>query len=179
MSSPYVGQIEFFAFGFAPNGWQLCAGQTLPINQYQALFSLLGTTYGGNGINTFQLPDLRSRVPVAQGNGWVLGQTQGQENHTLTQTEIPAHTHLLAAVASQTSANTFDTPGPTLVLSQAYGDLKGPVSAANIYAVDSAPSQAMSPQQIGTTGGQPHNNLMPYLVLNACIAMNGLFPSRS
>ena len=113
MSEPFLGQIEFFAFGYAPRGWSLCAGQTLPINQYQALFAVLGTTYGGNGTTTFMLPDLRSRLAVGQGgNGWVLGQTQGEENHTLLVTETPVHTHTLAAVAGNASGSTSDAPGP-------------------------------------------------------------------
>jgi microcystin-dependent protein len=183
MSEPYVGQIEFFAFGYAPKGWNLCAGQLLPVSQNQALFALLGTTYGGNGTTNFQLPDLRSRVPVgstvgagSQGN-WTLGETQGEENHTLLITEMPQHAHIVNAVSGQGSNNSIDVPGTTTVMAQAY-QVGG--AAANIYAVDSAPSQPMSQQALSMAGGNtPHSNMMPGLALNACIAMVGLFPSRS
>lgn len=183
MSEPYLGQIEFFAFNYAPKGWVTCAGQLLPINQYQALFSLLGTTYGGNGTTNFQLPDLRSRIPVAQGtssqgNNWVLGETQGEENHTLLITELPGHTHSVSAVSGQLASATLDVPSATTVLAQAYQGGAG--TAANTYATDSAPSQNMSPQAIGPAGNNlPHPNIMPSLALNACISMSGLFPSRN
>jgi microcystin-dependent protein len=185
MSEPYVGQIEFFGFDYAPVGWVMCQGQLLPINQYQALFSLLGTTYGGNGTTNFQLPDLRSRVPIAQGassqgQSWVLGEIQGEENHRILITELPIHTHALNAVASQTSTNNIDAPGPTAVLGQGFSNSGGTIAAASIYAADTAPSQNMSAQSLAITGGgQPHSNLMPGLALNACIAISGLFPSRN
>jgi microcystin-dependent protein len=183
MSDQYLGQIEFFAFGFAPKGWAFCAGQTMSIAQSQALFSLLGTTYGGNGINTFQLPDLRGRVPVSQGNfqgnAWVIGQIQGEENHTLLITETPQHTHMLAVVAGQTVANTSDTPSGSVVLAQATGEIKGAQSPGNLFVADNAPNQPMAAAEVGAVGGQPHNNMMPFLVLNPCIALVGIFPSRS
>jgi microcystin-dependent protein len=178
MSEPYIGQVEFFAFGFAPKGWALCAGQTMSINQNQALFSLLGTTYGGNGSTNFMLPDLRGRLAVSQGNTWVLGQTAGEANHTLLLTETPSHTHGLAAASGTSASNTVAVPGSTLALAQATGDVKGTQSPASIYATDNAPNQAMASQAIGTTGGQAHSNTMPYLALNPCIALTGLFPSR-
>jgi microcystin-dependent protein len=185
MSEPYVGQIEFFAFDFAPRGWVMCQGQLLAINQNQALFSLLGTTYGGNGTTNFQLPDLRSRVPVAQGvssqgQSWVLGETQGEENHLLLIGEMPGHTHSLNAVAAMTSSNNIDAPGTTTVMGQGFSNSGGTIAAANIYAADTAPSQNMSGQSLLPSGSsQPHSNLMPGLALNACIATTGLFPSRN
>jgi microcystin-dependent protein len=178
MAQPYVGQIEAFAFGFAPKGWAFCAGQVMSINQNQALFSLLGTTYGGNGVTTFQLPDLRSRLAMGQGNGAgltprVIGETGGEENHTLLVSETPLHTHALRA-ASATGTPT-NLPGNTVVLGQS---ANGGV-ALSLYATDSNPSQPMAPTAIGSTGGQPHSNLMPYNTLNFCIALVGIYPSRN
>jgi microcystin-dependent protein len=185
MAQPYLGQIEAFAFGFAPRGWSICAGQTLPIQQNAALFSLLGTTYGGNGTTTFQLPDLRSRLAMGQGNGQgltprVIGETGGEENHTLLVTETPAHNHPVRTAAAPAPTTNTNVVGSTVVLAQ--GLLKphtGATSAYPIYATDSAPNQAMAPSAIGSTGGQPHSNLMPYNTLNFCIALQGIFPSRN
>jgi len=185
MADPYIGQIEIFGFGFAPRGWMVCAGQTLPINQYQALFSLLGTYYGGNGVTTFNLPDLRGRLPMGQGNGAgltprVIGQTGGETNHTLLVTETPLHNHPLAAAQNVTIANDVHIPAPNVVLSQTTGKLaNGTALTVDLYVADTNPSQAMAPAAIGTTGGQPHNNLMPCLALNFCISMSGIFPSRN
>ncbi len=185
MSDPYLGEIELFAFGFAPNGWAMCAGQLLPIAQNQALFSVLGTTFGGDGIRTFALPDLRGRVPVGQGNGQgltprVMGETGGEEAHTLLPAETPPHTHPLQALANQSTTTNTDAPGPTVVLAQATGmDKNGNPLAMNLYAPDTAPAQAMAAAAIGVTGGAPHPNLMPYLAGNFCIALTGVFPSRN
>ncbi|HQT75785.1 MAG: hypothetical protein B7Z80_14160 [Rhodospirillales bacterium 20-64-7] len=184
MSDPYVGQIEMFAFGFAPKGWAICAGQTLPIAQNQVLFALLGTTFGGNGTSTFNLPDLRGRLPMGQGNGQGLsprtvGQMGGEATHTLLLNETPAHQHTLAAAAHADTATNTDAPGPTVVLATTTGKQKGKSMPVTIYATDTAPNQALAPAAIGTNnGGQPHNNMMPYLTLNFCIALQGIFPSR-
>jgi microcystin-dependent protein len=185
MSEPYVGEIEIFAFNFAPKGWAQCNGQIMAIAQNQALFALLGTTYGGNGIQTFALPDLRSRIPVGQGNGQGLtprsiGQMFGEENHTLLGTETPAHSHPLQAKSNPVVASNTSTPGPGVVLAQTNGvDNKGGPLPVNLYATDSAPSRPMAGSAISVAGGQPHPNLMPYLVCNACIALVGIFPSRN
>jgi microcystin-dependent protein len=185
MAEPFLGQIEAFAFGFVPRNWAVCAGQLLAINVYQALFSLLGTTYGGNGVTTFQLPDLRSRVAMGQGSGAgltprVIGEIGGEETHTLLVTETPAHTHLLRAAAKPAATTNTNVPGPATVLAQSIG--KPPTGAdfaLALYATDPNPSQAMSAGAVGVTGGQPHANMMPYLALNFCIALYGAYPSRN
>jgi microcystin-dependent protein len=164
MAEPFLGEIRMFSFNFAPQGWAFCDGQTLPINQNQALFALLGTTYGGNGQTTFQLPNLQSRTPVHTGNGIVLGQAGGETNHTLSISEVPTHTH--AAVASSTTP-TQASPA---------NNIWAPVSQA--YAP--SPNTAMNAGSIVPTGGnQPHDNMPPYLVLSFCIALEGIFPSQS
>jgi microcystin-dependent protein len=183
MTTPFIGEIEIFGFNFAPRGWLMCAGQLLPINQYQALFSLLGTTYGGNGTNTFALPDLRGRLAMGQGNGQgltprVLGETGGEVNHTLLLGETPTHTHTLNA--AQNASNPVNAPSSSVVLSQTTGRAAGGGTlTVNLYASDTAPSQPMATAAVGVTGGQPHNNMMPYLALNFCIAISGVFPSRN
>lgn len=166
MSEPFLAEIRMVSFNFPPRGWAMCDGQLLPINQNQALFSLLGTTYGGNGITTFALPDLRGRIPIHPGNSFVLGQRGGEEAHTLTTGEIPAHTHAVTA-----------DPGPA---GQA-----GP--AANFFAnggsfttYGDTPTEAMAPQAVNATGGgQPHGNVPPYTVITFVIALQGIFPSRN
>lgn len=167
MSEPFLGQIQAFGFGFVPRGWLACNGQLLPINGYQALFAILGTTYGGNGINTFALPDLRGRAVVHPGQGVSLGQSAGEEAHTLSVNEIPQHTH--QAMAS-TTASTSSKPA---------GLVWGPAPAgANAYTASS--NTTMNPTALGSTGGsQAHSNMQPNLVLNYCIAINGIFPSRN
>lgn len=167
MGTPYMSEIRICAFGFAPKGWALCSGQLLPINQNQALFSLLGTTYGGNGQTTFALPDLRSRVPVHVGNGVTQGERAGQEVHTLTQSEIPAHTHTVNAA---TNAGTLIIPGTNLL---AQNNLPA-------YHATDANMAAMGAGTLANTGGsQPHENRQPYLALNFCIALQGVFPSQN
>lgn len=171
MTEPFIGQISLFSFNFAPRGWAQCNGQLLPINQNQALFSLLGTTYGGDGRVNFALPDLRSRVPLhfgmSLGQNYALGQRAGEAGHTLTLSELPTHTH--NAVGSSAAA---DSP-----LSS--GTLLATTTAVNIYS-DPTNLVAMSSSQIATTGGsQPHNNTQPTLVINFCIALQGIFPSQT
>jgi len=164
MAEPFLSEVRIFSFGYAPQGWALCNGQLLPINQNQALFALLGTTYGGNGQTNFALPDLRGRVPMHVGGGLVLGQKAGEEAHTLTATEMPAHTHQANA-----SAN-----GPTVTPPS--GNFWASNTGFSPYG--SAADTAMSPQAIGNTGGsQAHENRSPYLTLNFCIALQGIFPS--
>ncbi len=153
------------SFAFAPKGWAFCDGQLLPINQNQALFALLGTTYGGDGQVNFALPDLRAKTPIHVGNGHLLGETGGEQAHTISIAEMPTHFHL-----AQASSNTGDTPIPTNGLL---------ASALNAYRpADSVVS--LHPGTVSNTGGsQPHQNMQPYLVLTFCIALTGLFPTRN
>jgi microcystin-dependent protein len=171
MSEQFLGQISIFAFAFAPKGWALCNGQLMPINQNQALFSLLGTQYGGNGIQTFALPNLQGNVAMHMGQGQglssrTIGQVGGESAHTLLTNEMAVHTHAANYGASATAL----TPGGNLWAA----DPNGNVTFA------SNPSETLAPQAIGpNSGGQPHSNLQPYLVLNFCIALVGIFPSRN
>jgi microcystin-dependent protein len=164
MGTPYLAEIRIFSFNFPPKGWALCNGQVLPINQNQALFSLLGTTYGGNGTTTFALPDLRGKMPLHVGNTFVLGQVGGQESHTLIMSEMPAHTH--QANGSSTVAN--------------LGDPTGNLWAAGNGAYSPTPNTNMNPACLPNVGGsQPHQNMSPYLTVEFCIALQGIFPSRN
>ena len=168
MSDPFLSEIRLMSFNFAPRGWALCNGQLLPINQNQALFSLLGTTYGGDGRVNFALPDLQSRVPIHFGNGHVLGERAGTASHSVSIGELPAHSHSLAASTAQA---TTTQPSPTVMLAQSSG--------ANLYAAASN-LVAMNPTSIASTGGsQAHENRQPYLVLSVCIALQGIFPSQN
>jgi microcystin-dependent protein len=181
MSTPFMGQIEIFSFNFAPKGWMQCNGQQLPINQNQALFSLLGTTYGGNGQTTFALPDMRSRIPISFGQN-LLGQTGGQEAHTVTLNEMPAHTHQM--MADGTTAATSNTGSPGSAGSTVLGNSGGKQNPGGPFAVsiysNGAPGGTLAPGVISNVGGnQPHTNLQPYLTLNFCIALQGIFPSHS
>ncbi len=161
-----MSEIRIMAFNFPPKGWAMCNGQFLPINQNQALFSLLGTTYGGNGQTTFALPDLRGRTPIHLGAGFIQGQAGGQEVHTLTQSEMPAHNHFV--VDNNTVVNSDSGTGR--VFGRAAGNVYGP--AQNLT--------PMGPQSISSVGGsQAHENRQPYTVLNMCIALVGVFPSRN
>ena len=167
MSEPFLGELKIISWNFAPKGWAFCNGQQLPINQNQALFSLLGTTYGGNGQTTFALPDMRGRAPIHVGSGHVQGEAAGAESVTINQQSMPQHLH--QAMASTVDA-TADTPASNLVLG---------TSAIDLYRQPTA-LVAMEPGIIGTVGGsQPHVNEQPYLVLNYIIALQGIFPSRN
>jgi microcystin-dependent protein len=173
MSEPFLGEIRLFGFNYAPNGWAFCQGQLMSIAQNTALFALLGTMYGGNGQTTFALPDFRGRVPVGMGQGpglpnYTQGEMSGEVNHTLIITEMPAHNHLVSPSQSAGSANPANSfPG---------SDQRTPL---NIYN-ETADGPTMNPQMIGLAGGsQPHNNMQPYLAMNYCIALNGIFPPRS
>jgi microcystin-dependent protein len=180
MSEPYIGQIEAFAFGFVPRDWAPCAGQLMPINQNQALFSLLGTMYGGDGIRTFALPKLQSRVAIGQSGNYELGQGGGEENHTLTVAETAGHTHSLSAATNADATKNVDTPSNAVALTTTSGkDAQGNPLTVAIYVADARPNQPLAPAAVGNTGGQPHPNLMPYTTLNFCISLRGLFPSRN
>jgi microcystin-dependent protein len=167
MTEPFLAEIKIFSFNFAPKGWAMCNGQLLSISQNQALFSLLGTTYGGDGQTTFALPNLQGRTPVHFGNGIVLGERAGEEAHTLVNSEMPLHTH----PASGVSAN-GDAPVPTGAILAAETTAMYAPPAANLVALDPASITAIG-------GSQPHNNMQPFLTLNFCIALQGIFPSRS
>ena len=164
MSEPFLSEIKIVSFGFAPKGWTTCAGQLLPINQNQALFSLLGTTYGGDGRVNFGLPNLQGRVPMHMGSGHTLGERGGEQNHTLLITELPAHNHTWNVLTTNAA-----TESPT-------GNLLG---GGQFY--NTGGSQvAMGPGQMSNTGGsQAHLNMQPYLALNYIIALQGIFPSQN
>jgi microcystin-dependent protein len=182
MSEPFISQIEAFAFGFPPKGWAFCAGQLLPINQNQALFSLLGTTYGGDGRTTFALPDLRGRVAVGMGNGngltpRILGDRIGEEGHTLLVQEMPSHQHNVNAINNGTTGGT-NVPGSSVFLSSAYTSQTGN-PAVTLYSSDT-PTVQTAPTSIANAGASlPHENRAPFLVLNYCIALVGIFPSQN
>lgn len=169
MTQPYISEIRMFSFDFPPRGWATCAGQILAIQQNQALFSLLGTTFGGNGVTTFALPDLRSRVPVhvgqlAGGSNYVLGEQAGTENVTLLQTQLPQHTHLMQVAGAATTGD------PT-------GALPATPAANKAYRSGSPNTQLASTGFSGSTF--PHPNIQPYLTVNFAIALQGIFPSRN
>jgi microcystin-dependent protein len=165
MAEPFLSEIRMMSFVFAPRGWALCNGQLLPINQNQALFSLLGTTYGGDGRVNFGLPDLRARVPIHMGSGHTLGERGGEQAHTLSISEIPTHTHI--AVATANNATTA-TPSNTV----------GYARTANQMFAPAATLVAMSTQAVTNTGGsQAHLNMQPFLTISFCIALQGIFPS--
>jgi microcystin-dependent protein len=166
MSEPFLSEIKLVSFNFPPKGWALCNGQFLPINQNQALFALLGTTYGGNGQTTFALPNVRGRVPIHMGNGHTLGEAAGSTSVTVNIQQLPTHTHFVQAT---NNAAASDDPTNN-VLGQA---------GANVYASFQS-AAAMGAQMVTNVGGsQPHNNMMPYLVLNFIIALQGIFPSQN
>jgi microcystin-dependent protein len=174
MSSPYLSEIRIMAFNYPPKGWQLCNGQTLAINTNQALFSLIGTTYGGDGIRTFLLPNLQGLAPLHFGNGFTLGQKSGETTHTLNLGEMPMHNHLMSATAA---AGGTDVPSSTDFLAQ--GAVTNPLATANLYGTGNS-NLTFAAAAISNSGnGQPHPNQQPYLVLNFCISMQGIFPSRN
>jgi microcystin-dependent protein len=185
MTTPFLGQIEAFPFNLVPKGWAACSGQLLSIVQNQALFSVLGTTYGGNGVQTFALPNLQGRVAMGQGNGGgltprVIGETSGEQNHTLLVTETPTHNHLVMTAPAGAATSNTDIPSATVVLGSATGTSGSTTFPVNPYAATPpAPSVPLAGAAIGTTGGQPHSNIMPYLALQFCIATSGIFPQRN
>ncbi len=176
MSEPFIGEIRMFGGNFAPVGWALCDGRLLSISQYQALFAILGTTFGGNGQTTFAVPDLRGRVPMNWGQGpglspRTLGEISGSENVTLLSTQMPAHSHSLHASGAQ--GDQFSPEGNvSALLVNSSGQPENAYSAV--------PNTSMAPQAIGAAGGsQPHQNMQPYLCVSFIIALEGIFPSRS
>jgi microcystin-dependent protein len=182
MSNPFISMIEAFGFNFAPRGWALCAGQTLPINQNQALFSLLGTTFGGDGRTTFNLPDLRGRLALGFGQGaglspHDLGAASGEEAHQLLSSEVPSHAHTLNAT-NNSQSNGTNVPSGSVLMGSGYG-IEANNPEENIYS-NTAPTVAMAASAVGAAGGGgPHENRMPFLTINYCIALQGIFPSRN
>jgi len=171
MSEPFLAEVRIVSFAYAPRGWALCNGQLLPINQNQALFALLGTTYGGDGRTTFALPNLQGRACAHDGAALNLGQAGGEANHTLTPQEMPAHSHGGQLFASADFANSTDPTG------HVFG--ARPRGGAVVYAPP-PPDTALAPGAVGSVGGSgPHTNLQPYLTLNFVIALQGIFPSRN
>lgn len=169
MAEPFLSEIKIMSFNFPPKGWALCNGQLLPINQNQALFALLGTTYGGNGLTNFALPNLRGRTPIHTGSGHTLGETGGQEAHTVVIQELPTHTHTL---------NGTNAPSNTTVVSSA--DVLANAAPSEIFTGNTASLASMAAASVTTVGGsQPHVNMQPYLALNFCIALQGIFPSST
>lgn len=181
MAEPFVAEVRIFAFTFPPKGWAFCAGQLLPISQNTALFSLLGTMYGGNGQSTFALPNLQGSVAIHSGHeqgpglsNYTQGEVGGSETSSLLLSEIPSHGH---TVTAQTQNATTNDPTGAVLAAGRFGAGQG--GAVNLY-TSVAPDTAMNPMGVGITGGGlPHNNLMPYLVFNYCIALQGVFPPRT
>lgn len=169
MAEPFLGEIRLMSFVYAPQGWALCNGQFMAINQNQALFALLGTTYGGNGQTTFALPDFRGRVPIHVGNGHTVGERAGEQAHTVTVAEMPTHAH---SAHASTAAATTAFPTTSHVLAQSAG--------ANLYGAASSNLVAMNPGMIANVGGsQAHQNMQPFLTISFCIAITGIFPTQS
>ena len=170
MASPFLSEIRIMSFNFAPRGWALCNGQLLPINQNQGLFSLLGTTFGGDGRVNFGLPDMRSRTPIHVGNGHTLGERAGTESVTITISNLPAHTHTVGVVSSGSTAGNVTAPGGKLLAS----------SNPNNFYTNVVPNTALNTGTISIAGGsQAHENRQPFLTLSFCIALQGIFPSQN
>lgn len=167
MSEPFLAEVRLFGFNFPPRGWAQCDGQILPINQNQSLFSLLGTTYGGDGRTSFALPELRGRACMHEGSGHPLGVRSGQENHTLNIGEIPIHTHQLQAYSEASDSN------------QAAGSRYGQAAVAIYHPLSGSNTVSMNADAVGNAGSNVgHDNMQPYLAVNFCIALSGIFPSR-
>jgi microcystin-dependent protein len=165
MAQPYVGEIRMFAGNFAPAGWMFCEGQLLPISENETLFQLIGTTYGGDGQSTFALPDLRGRIPIHQGNGFILAETGGAEEITLTVNQIPAHSHPLLA---STSPGTANSPQNAVLAESA---------TLSPYIEDVTNASLFAGAVTSVGGSQPHTNMQPYLCVNFIISLFGIFPS--
>ena len=166
MAEPFLSELRIFSFGFPPKGWALCNGQLLPINQNQALFSLLGTTYGGDGRVNFALPNLQGLVPISMGNGFSLGERGGEQGHTLSISELPTHTHSFNATNAA-----VNNPDPS-------NNLFG--GSVQLYDTATNSLTSLAPGQLANVGGsQAHLNMQPFLTLNICIALQGIFPSQN
>lgn len=180
MSQPFIGQLAYFGFNFTPRGWAPCDGGLLLISDYTALYTLIGTTYGGDGQTTFAVPDLRGRLPVHQGQGpglsnYVIGQKAGVESVWLTLQQIPSHSHSLVAAATNPNASPTATPGSSVIFATG-----GPSVAPYAPDVTGATAQQLAANSINSTGGsQPHDNMMPITVGNICICLEGIYPSRN
>jgi microcystin-dependent protein len=179
MPTPYVGQIIMFAGNFAPQGWALCQGQLLPISENQVLFQLIGTTYGGDGQSTFALPDLRARVPIGDGqrrglSNYAIGETVGVETVSLRQTQLPQHSHPVAAISQPGTAN---VPAGNALLAALGGQAGSGPDQVPAYAPPQDQTNLNANSVGGAGGSQPHTNLQPYVAINYCIALNGAFPS--
>jgi microcystin-dependent protein len=178
MTTPFLGEIKIMSFNYAPKGWAMCNGQTLPINQNQALFSLFGTIYGGNGQTTFGLPNLIGRVAAHVGQGLVQGQQLGEVNHTLTMAEMAQHNHTMVVSATGALLNATGRNPSGHMPAQAKADTS-PISDVNIWGTG-GPAAQFAANMLGNTGGsQPHPNQQPYLVLNFCVALVGVFPTQN
>jgi microcystin-dependent protein len=179
MSTPFLAEIRLFPFNTPPKGWATCNGQMLPINQNQALFSLLGTTYGGNGQTTFALPNLQGRVPIHFGDANSLGESAGASSVTLSQAQMAAHVHTLQVRNAAPGVVGGNQGAPTKYLAQGLAIIGSGNQAVQIYGT-AGPNQVLDPSSVSQTGGsQPHTNMQPYLTLNYCIALIGIFPSQN
>ena len=181
MAEPFLSEIRIVSFGFAPKGWADCNGQLLPINQNQALFSLLGTTYGGDGRVNFALPNLQGRVPLHMGGGFTLGEVGGQTAVTITQQTMPAHQHFMQGRPETPAQNVGNTTANNKTFAQGLIGLQGGGTApVNMYANPLTHATALAPEVVSNVGGsQPHTNMMPTLVLRFAIALQGIFPSQN
>ncbi|HXL99150.1 MAG TPA: tail fiber protein [Rhizomicrobium sp.] len=180
MSTPFLSEIKIMSFNFAPKGWAECNGQLLPINQNQPLFALLGTTYGGDGRVNFGLPNLQARIPMHMGSGHTLGEVGGESSHTLSIAEMAQHNHVgKAANVSADAGAAGRMAGTTKALAQAHAATTGGTQVVNLYGAGT-PSKVLGAGTIGNQGGsQAHQNQQPFLVLNFCIALQGIFPSQT
>jgi microcystin-dependent protein len=180
MSSPFVGEIRMFAGNFAPVGWALCDGRLIPISENDTLFNLIGTTYGGDGQETFALPNLQSRVPVHVGPGFSQAQTGGVETVTLTVNQIPAHNHIVQTQTTPGTNNATTNPGGNWLADETLASTPNPNVFTYAAFVGDANQRKLSPKAIGSAGGsQPHDNMVPFLVINFIISLFGIFPSQS
>jgi len=182
MADPYMSEIKMISWNYAPKDWAFCNGQLLAIAQNQALFSLLGTTYGGNGTTTFALPDLRGRVPLhaMDAQGFALGQVAGEASHTLTVQEIPLHTHTIGVDGTTPAASNTNVASSNTVLGQATGVQASGGETALLPYASASPASALAPANFSATGNsQPHQNMQPFQVINYIIALSGVFPSRN
>lgn len=171
MAEPFLAEIRMMSFNFAPKGWAMCNGQQMPINQNQALFSLLGTTYGGNGQTNFNLPDSRGRIPIHFGNGHSLGERAGESEHTITAAETPQHNHIVGAVSTGTTSGNLVSPTNNLLVTS---------TPNNLYTSSLSSTVVLNAGTVTTVGGsQAHDNMQPYSVINFCIALQGIFPSQT